>query len=328
MAMDYNADNPVFGRTNNPHNPLRTPGGSSGGEAAAIVTGMSPCGLGSDLAGSIRIPAHFCGVSGLKPTTGRVPGAGQCPPSIGPYGLGAVIGPIARHISDLNLLYQVLAGIETGGSHQERLRGESFAWYTDDGVAPVSAETRAAVQIASAVLEQAGLNPNETRPPGIERGHELWLKLFSRASVVQLRKLYMGHEEVAGSFVRWRLATADDTPPQTLDEYINAWMERDQQRERLLHWMNDFPLLLAPVGATNAPEHDALKVDVDGIKISAFRAFSYSQAFNVYDLPVVCVPVGKSADGLPIGVQIAGRPFAEDTVLAAAAIIEQAFATL
>src|SRR6266550_2788848 len=98
MAMDYTADNPVFGRTNNPHNPVLTPGGSSGGEAAAIASCLSPCGLGSDLAGSIRIPAHFCGIVGLKPTVGQVPGEGQFPPGSGPYSLGASIGPMARHV--------------------------------------------------------------------------------------------------------------------------------------------------------------------------------------------------------------------------------------
>src|SRR4029079_2108516 len=96
MAMDYNADNPVFGRTNHPLNHELTPGGSSGGEAVAIATYMSPGGLGSDLAGAVGIPAHFCGVCALKPTTGRVPGELQFPPSIGPYSLGAVIGPLAR----------------------------------------------------------------------------------------------------------------------------------------------------------------------------------------------------------------------------------------
>ena len=108
MAMDYTADNPIFGRTNNPHDPSRTPGGSSGGEAAAIATCMSAGGLGSDLAGSIRIPAHFCGIAGLKPTSGSVPGAGQFPPSIGPYSLGAAIGPMARRVEDLQLLFSVL----------------------------------------------------------------------------------------------------------------------------------------------------------------------------------------------------------------------------
>src|SRR5258705_2995760 len=108
MAMDYTADNPVFGRTNHPQNPLLTPGGSSGGEAVAIATCMSPAGLGSDLAGSIRIPAHFCGIAGLKPTTGLIPGEGQFPTSTGPYSLGAVIGPMARSVTDLRVLYNVL----------------------------------------------------------------------------------------------------------------------------------------------------------------------------------------------------------------------------
>src|SRR5215213_456111 len=108
MAMDYTADNPVFGRTNHPQNSNLTPGGSSGGEAVAIATYMSPGGLGSDLAGSIRIPAHFCGIAGLKPTAGRVPGEGQFPPSTGPYSLGAVIGPMARNVADLRLLFRAL----------------------------------------------------------------------------------------------------------------------------------------------------------------------------------------------------------------------------
>src|SRR5215212_6984681 len=109
MAMDYTSDNPVFGRTNHPLNHDLTPGGSSGGEAVAIATHMSPGGLGSDLAGSVRIPAHFCGICGLKPTTGRVPGEMQFPPSIGPYSLGAVIGPLARCVGDLRLLFSALS---------------------------------------------------------------------------------------------------------------------------------------------------------------------------------------------------------------------------
>src|ERR1700682_5117970 len=112
MAMDYTADNLLFGRTNNPHDSSRTPGGSSGGEAAAIATGLSAGGLGTDLAGSIRIPAHFCGIAGLKPGSGRVPAEGEFPESIGPYSLGSVVGPMARNVEDLRLLFNVLAGAE------------------------------------------------------------------------------------------------------------------------------------------------------------------------------------------------------------------------
>ena len=331
MAMDYTADNPVFGRTSNPHDATRTPGGSSGGEAAAIVTCMSPGGLGSDLAGSIRIPAHCCGIAGLKPGTGRVPGGGQFPPSAGPYSLGSVIGPMARQVSDLHLLFNVLAGnapqlsaFEVLHDQRSLLLGRRVAWYTDDGVIPVTPETREAVASAARALSDAGMVVEERRPPGVEQALDLWLKLFSRASVVQLRNVYTGQEEKAGSFVSWRLRTADDTPPQTLDDYIKGWLERDRLRAELVEWMNTTPLLITPVGATPAFEHDAHKVTVAGKTFSTFRAFSYSQAFNVFDLPSVSVPAGRSHEGLPIGVQIVGQPHQEESVLAAALIVEEA----
>jgi len=323
MAMDYNTENPVFGPANNPHDTLRTTGGSSGGEAAAIASCMSPGGIGSDLAGSIRIPAHFCGVAGLKPTVGRVPGELQFPPSTGPYSLGATIGPMARSVSDLQLLFNVLAGVDAPAVSGS-LSGLRVAFYTDDGVAPVTTETQAAVEAAARTLADAGLIVDQTRPPGVERGHELWLKLFSRASVVELRNVYKGNEDKGGEFVRWRLATADHALAPSLDDYINSWLERDRLRSVLLGWMEHTPLIVAPVGATPAYKHGTHKVTVGEQTIATFRAFSYSQTFNVFDLPVVVVPAGRSEKGLPIGVQIIGRPFAEDTVLAAAAIIEEA----
>src|SRR5258705_7872333 len=113
MAMDYTTDNPIFAPAVNPYDPSLTTGGSSGGEAAAIAACMSPGGIGSDLAGSVRIPAHFCGIAGFKPTVGRIPGQGQFPPSTGPYSLGAGIGPMARSVTDLHLMFNVLAGIDT-----------------------------------------------------------------------------------------------------------------------------------------------------------------------------------------------------------------------
>ena len=142
--------------------------------------------------------------------------------------------------------------------------------------------------------------------------------------MVKLRDVYSGHEEKAGAFVRWRLATADDATVPTLDDYIRSWLERDRLRAQLVNWMEATPVLLAPVGATPAFPHDVHKVTVGEQSLSTFRAFSYSQAFNVFDLPVAVVPAGRSVDGLPIGVQIIGRPFEEETVLAAAEIIEEA----
>ena len=326
MAMDYNADNPVFGRTNHPLNHKLTPGGSSGGEAVAIATHMSPGGLGSDLAGSVRIPAHFCGICGLKPTTGRVPGELQFPPSIGPYSLGAVLGPLARTAGDLRLLFAALSR-DPFERRSYDLRGFRVAWYTDDGVAPVTDETARAVATAARALSDAGLIVEERRPPHVELGNELWLKLFSRASVVQLRGVYKGRESEGGSFVSWRLGTADDTRAPSLDEYIAAWMERDRLREELVQWMETTPLLIAPVGATPAYPHDTLKVTVNGSTFGTFKAFSYAQTFSVFNLPVVTIPAGKSAEGLPIGVQIAGGPFTEELILAAAEIVETALST-
>ena len=324
LAMDYTAENRVFGRTNHPIDVSRTPGGSSGGEASAIASCMSPCGLGSDLAGSIRIPAHFCGIVGLKPTVGQVPGAGQFPPSFGPYSLGSSIGPMARRVEDLELLFSVLSGNSRSQLETNQLAGQRVAWYSDDGVAPVTRETSSAVETTARALSQAGLLVGERRPPGVERGHDLWLKLFSRASVVQLREVYEKHEELGGDFVRWRLAKAVNEQPAGLDEYIGWWMERDRLRAELVEWMKGTPLLIAPVGATPAYTHGTHKLTVANETFSTFRAFSYSQAFNVFDLPSVSIRAGRSAEGLPIGAQIVGRPFAEHTVLAAAAIVEQA----
>jgi amidase len=322
LAMEYTADNKIFGRTNHPLDALLTPGGSSGGEAAAIASHMSPCGLGTDLAGSIRIPAHFCGIAGFKPTVGQVPDGGQFPRNAGPYSLGSAIGPMARRVEDLQLLFAVLSG--SSESKSISLAGQRVAWYSDDEVAPVTDATRLAGETAARALSAAGLVVAEVRPPGIERGHDLWLKLFSRASVVQLRDVYENNEELGGDFVRWRLARAVDEKAPTLDEYLHWWMERDRLRANLIEWMKDTPLLVAPVGATPAYAHGTHKVTIGELTISTFRAFSYSQTFNVFDLPSVAIPAGRSAEGLPIGIQIVGRPFAEQTVLAAAAIVEEA----
>ena len=322
MAMDYTGDNPVFGRTNNPHDLTKTPGGSSAGEAVAIATCMSPGGLGSDLAGSIRIPAHFCGITGFKPATGYVPRGGQFPPSTGPYSLGAVSGPVARSVNDLDLLFSVLTQQQAGAAVD--LKGVDVAWYTDDGVARVTEETKQAVRAAVQALSDSGLRAVEKRPPHVERGYELWLQLFSRASVVQLRAVYQDHEHEAGSFVSWRLKTADTTPAPTLDQYIAAWMERDRLRDEVLDWLSATPLIVAPVGATPAYDHDTLKVRIGDSTFGNFRAFSYSQTFNVFDLPVVTVPAGSTAEGLPIGVQIIAKPSDEKRLISAARLVEEA----
>jgi len=331
MAIPYESDNPVFGRTNNPHDLNRTSGGSSGGEAAAIAAHLSPGGVGSDLSGSIRVPAHFCGIAGLKPTTGLIPMDGHVPEATGTLALGACIGPMARRVGDLTLLLRIMSGAlpGTGAANQTNveLRGVKAAYYYDDGVSPVTSETLLAVEKAANVLSEAGLQVRLERPPPVSHGSRLWVELFSQVAGDQIREFYRGREDQAGPLVASLLSHQLDKS--TLEDRIEiaertarAVVERERLRESLLRWMKTTPLIIAPVGAVPAFVHGAYQVIVDGELVRTFRAFSYSQTFNVFGLPALSVPVARSADGLPIGVQIIGRPFEESRVLAAGAIIE------
>ncbi len=332
MAAAYDTENPVFGHANNPYDLSRTTGGSSGGEAAAIAACLSPGGLGSDLMGSIRVPAHFCGIAGLKPTAGRVPSDGHVPQSSGVASLGAVIGPMARRVEDLALLFHVIAGsdesqaiyaLTSGDALKADVRGWRVAWHSFDGITPVTVETRGAVEAAARALEEAGLRVREEKPPCVERGQSLWSRLFARDALLRMKEEYLGHEEQAGAFVRYLLDSSKNVAPPAFDEFTHALRERDGLSAKLSEWMLETPLIIAPVGAMPAFEHGTRKVLVDGQALSIFRAFSYAQTYNVFGLPSVCIPVARTREGLPLGVQIIGRPFAEEAVLAAASILEE-----
>jgi amidase len=326
MAIPYETDNPIFGRTNNPYDLERTPGGSSGGEAAAIAACLSPAGLGSDLSGSIRVPAHFCGIVGLKPTAGSVPMDGHIPAAIGPLSLGACIGPLARQVADLDLVFKAISN-----EHSEKppaaladLRVAVFM----DKAAPISEETAQAIETAARALSDAGFQVSEEPPPGFAHASQLWIELFSGAAREQLREFYRGRESEAGPLVSPALQTAFTND---MEERIKraealaaALVRREQLREDILRWMKSIPLVLMPVGAVPAFGHGAARVAVQDETCSVFRAFGYAHAANVFGLPSAAVPAGRSAEGMPIGVQIVGRPFDEATVLGCAAVIEEA----
>jgi amidase len=330
MALTYESENAVFGRTNNPHDTARTPGGSSGGEAASVAATLSAAGLGSDLVGSIRIPAHFCGIFGLKPTSGAVPGEGHCPEMPGRLAEAASFGPLSRTVEDLSLMFEVLAGLEQGSTlcelKSEELRGARVAWYISDGVTPVDEETGLAVERAARALAGAGCEMIEARPPGVERGHALWQKRFSPDVLRAVRLVYETpeDEEQAGEAVRALLSRARQATPTTEAERRKIDDECANLRRSLLDFMEETPILLAPVGAVTAFEHGTRKISVGGEEISVFKAFSYAQTFNTFNLPVVCVPAGRTRRGLPIGVQLVGRPFQEKALLRAACFLEEA----
>lgn len=339
MAIPYETDNPIFGRTNNPHDLERTAGGSSGGEAAAIAACLSPAGLGSDLSGSIRVPAHFCGIVGVKPTAGRVPMDGHIPAATGPLSLGACIGPMARRVEDLALLFRVISDatqFEVSRSELSEQRstaslgGSRVAFFIDHDAAPVTEDTVEAIKAAAKALSQAGLEVIEKKPPGLSDGSQLWIDLFSGPAREQLREFYRGRESEAGplvgSAVQTKVREGNDMGAriERAEALARALVKRERLREDILRWMKTTPLIVMPVGAMPAFAHGAARVDVRDESISIFRAFSYSHAANVFGLPSAVVPAGRSKEGLPIGVQIVGRPFDERTVLAVAAAIEEA----
>ena len=328
MASPYETDNPIFGRTNNPYDVTRTAGGSSGGEAAAIAAKLSPAGVGSDLSGSLRVPAHFCGIAALKPTTGLIPMDRHLPSANGTLAIGACVGPMAARVKDLALLCASMVEKSEDASWQ-RAEGERgrVAWYADDGVVPVDHEVLKAVKKASEILIDAGYDVRQETPPGFTEGQRLWIELFSRSAREQMREIYRGREHEAGPLISPYL---DPNYKPTLENKVEAAetvakavVERQRWREDLLRWMKTTPLIVAPVSATPAFEHGATRVDVNRESISIFRSCCYSQTVNVFGLPAVVVPVARTDKGLPIGVQIIGRPFQESEVLAAAAIIEQ-----
>lgn len=260
---------------------------------------------------------------------------GHIPEAVGPLSLGACVGPMARRVIDLALLFNVIADApaeiisESDFAEQSRrqLQSASVAYYSDDGVATVTDDTARAVEIAAKALTEAGLQVRPERPPGVSEGSRLWVELFSRAASEQLREFYREREDEAGPRVapilrRQREERTFENRIEIAERTAHAVVERERRLEELVRWMKTTPLILAPVGAVPAFLHGAERVDVKGESISTFRAFSYSQTFNVYGLPAVSVPVFQSSEGLPIGVQIVGRPFEEDKILAAAAIIE------
>lgn len=340
LALDYTSENPLHGRTLNPHDAECTPGGSSGGCASAVAARLTTGSVGSDLVGSIRIPAHFCGVVGLKPTAGRVPSSGHLPPLVGPYTLAASLGPIARTVEDVELFFDALTLSDSRrgrdeetrrdearrGGRTSRLEGARAAWCVDIGDVPIAEETRRALADVVACLEAAGATVREERPPGFERGTDLWLALFTRATERFITKVFEGREHEAGQSARSILERAKRTGAKalTLDDYTEVWEERDRLRAELSTWMESTPLIITPVGATAAYRHEeSRRVRIGGATYNTFRAFSFAHAANLFDLPSVSVPAGRTREGLPIGVQITGRPHDERSVLAAARVVEE-----
>lgn len=334
FLMAYETDNILYGRTNNPWNPSRTPGGSSGGESAAIASGCSAGGIGSDGGGSVRVPAHYTGICALKPTPGRIPSTGHYPGSAGPFAYLGVVGPMARTVRDVQLLFEVTAGSDPGDPYaapvplgrwsDPEIKKLGVAFFAEDGITPVTLETAAAVRTAATALEQQGFHVEQWTPSGLERIWRIWWNLFGRAGQMAFEITISGREaETSPVLQDFRARVAHDGPLSG-GELLNTLLERDVIRGAFLKKMEEYPILICPACAVPAFRHGERHWDVRGRRVEYLRAMSYSQWFNLLGCPAAVVPVGQSPEGLPIGVQIAGRPWDEEAVLAVAAKIEQA----
>jgi Asp-tRNA(Asn)/Glu-tRNA(Gln) amidotransferase A subunit family amidase len=334
FLMAYETDNALYGRTNSPWDWERTPGGSSGGEAAAIAAGCSAGGVGSDGGGSIRVPAHFSGICGLKPTPGRVPSTGHYPAAAGPFAQLGVVGPMARTVADVARLFSVMAGHDMGDPVSApvplRVRSDAeilklrVAYFEDDGATPVTAETAAAVRAAAEALRGQGFQVEAWRPQNLDRVWALWWNLFGRAVQTAFAATVEGREaELSPLYQAWRERVGLE-PALDGREWLNTLVGRDALREKLLRQMETFPILICPTCAIPAFRHGERDWTVQGRKVEYLKAMSYSQWFNLLGNPAAVVPVGRSAEGLPIGVQIVGRPWEDEAVLAVAAKIEAA----
>lgn len=324
LTLGFETVNAVHGRSANPYDPARTCGGSSGGAAAIVAAGGVPLEIGSDTGGSIRLPAHFCGVAGIRPTPGRVSRAGH---AIGPgSAIDALtsIGPLARRVEDLALALRVLAGpdgrdpllapVPLADPAAVDLRGLRVAWFLDNGIAPPDDDVAAAAQSAVRALADAGARGVERRPAGVERTEPLFMQVITfldGGAGIRRRLERVGtklEESTLAGFAA--LPAVDDA---TRGAIVEAW---DALRAELLAQAADFDLVVSPPNAHVALPHGAVDAHISG--------FTYTMTWNLAGWPGAVVRCGTSREGLPIGVQLVAPPWREDVALAAAAAVESA----
>ncbi len=330
FLYNYETDNYIVGRTNNPWNPERTPGGSSGGEAAAIASFCSAGGLGSDGGGSIRVPAHFCGIAGLKPTPGRVSAAGHFPVISHPGGLLGVGGPMARTAEDVRLLFEVVAGYDTEDpfSAPVPLRKPDLAalrvgvmeqFYS----VPVQPPIRKALHKAAAAIEQLKFPIDRFEPRGLEHAPNLWWFFFGRLISHFLERLYAGHEEDAHWTGTELVHRALEEPAPTVEEVVENLAARDAMRAALLRQMREVPVVLTPACGVVAFPHRERRWPTDGKTIGLFEAMMPLTPVNLLGLPALVIPFDVTEDGIPVGVQLIGRPYDEELLLGLGAQMER-----
>jgi amidase len=307
-------DNPIFGRTNNPWDVEHTPGGSSGGAAAAVAAGMTPFEIGTDLSGSVRIPAHFCGLYGLKPSEHRVPLTGLIPGLPPPRGVRIMscIGPMARTAEDLALLYAIIAGpdgrdtevppVPVGAVPDLALDGLRIAVAPTFPGVPVAAEIRDAVTELAQHLGCLGAAVEETALPALDLGQDL----ASAGALIGM---------MTGAF-----QPDEQEQPITLAQYLEALDRRDQSVLAWEQFFDEWDVLLCPPAMVTAFPHcePGSPLLVDGQDVIYWMVSAHATLFNYTGHPAVVLPYTLDRDGLPIGIQLVAKRWDEARLLAAA----------
>jgi amidase len=321
LLFAFESDNLIYGRTNNPYDLSRTSGGSSGGEAALIASCGSPFGLGSDAAGSVRLPAHYCGIASIKPTSGRLARTGHVPPSGGWIETLWQIGPMARRVEDLCAMMPVLLGADGEDFTVVPMPYETapvndlrIAFFTNNGFAEPDAETQAVVEAAGKALGAV-----HSVPPGVEKSY-------------QLEMMILGADGGDGLRAFLQSIGSEQTHP-LLDGWVNKleqfrtdvaglagyWSQLDQFRAAMHAYLTRFDVVISPVSSSAAVPHGT------SIEDKTFHGFSYTMTHNLTGWPAAVVRCGTSSAGLPVGVQIAGPKWREDIVLGVALRLEKMF---
>lgn len=330
LLLCVETDNLMYGQTKNPYDLEKTPGGSSGGEAAIIASGGSALGIGSDAGGSIRVPAHNTGIVGIKPTQGRIPGTGNTLGDNGGFfSHVASHGPMGRFVDDVILAMSIISGPDGRDPYvmpvpfkcpsQVNLKALKIAYFTDDGAATPTDDIQKTVRDAALALKDTVFSIEENRPRDAEKTYRLlWDTIFLGGDKGQSLKSWMRYINL-------------QTPSPLLQEYIQMaetcefsvselrmrMMEIDQFKRDMLQFINPYDAVICPVAATLAKPH--------GRALKEVRDFSYTMSHNLTGWPSVVVRCGTSREGLPIGVQVVSKPWHDDVALAIAKALESFF---